>query len=245
MVLGGGAARPARRSFRGSWLHGAAALRVRHLGAHPAPARRPHQGDRAPERVPPPVHPREPAPEGGRPHRGLRPAGRLGDPRGQPGARGASRDPADERSDHRLDVREVDRVVPGPAGAHQPVGEHRALGDGDPALPAHRRVPVAGGAHRARDRRGGAGGSPAHARGLPRLRRDGPGHARLRRTEERDREVRGRRHDVQHRGPDEGRLRVAGRHLPQPRAALREGLRHHLPGRTGEAAVRVADLVGA
>ena len=68
-----------------------------------------------------------------------------------------ARDPPDVRSDHRHDVREVDQVVARSARPHQPVGQRRPLGEGDAAVPAHDRVPLAGRAHRARDRGGGAG----------------------------------------------------------------------------------------
>ncbi len=44
-------------------------------------------------------------------------------------------------------------VLPRPAAAHQPVGQRRALGDAHAAVPAHHRVPLAGGPHRARDAR--------------------------------------------------------------------------------------------
>ena len=56
------------------------------------------------------------------------------------------------RDDHRRDVREVGAELSRPAAAHQPVGQRRALGDAHAAVPAHDRVPLAGGPHRARDR---------------------------------------------------------------------------------------------
>ena len=55
-------ARAARRAgglLAGARLHGHPPERLRHLGAHAARARRHVQGDRAPERVLPAVHPRE------------------------------------------------------------------------------------------------------------------------------------------------------------------------------------------
>ena len=76
---------------------------------------------------------------------------------------------------------------------HQPVVQRDALGEGDAPVPAHRGVPVAGRAHRARHRPRRPGGSAAHARGVPRLRRDGAGDSGVRRREERGGEVRGRR----------------------------------------------------
>jgi prolyl-tRNA synthetase len=76
---------------------------------------------------------------------GFRAPGGVGDARRQRQARGATRDPPDQRGDHRADVLALDRVLSRPAGAHQPVGERHALGEGYAAVPAHRRVPVAGG----------------------------------------------------------------------------------------------------
>ena len=73
--------RPPRRAGRllaGQGLHGHPAVRLRHLGADPAGARPPLQGDRPRQRVLPAVHPREPADDGGRARRGLRAAGRVG-----------------------------------------------------------------------------------------------------------------------------------------------------------------------
>ena len=55
--------------------------------------------------------------------------------------------------------------LPRPAAAHQPVGQRAPLGDAHPPLCAHPRVPVAGGPHRARHRRGGGGGDDLHAAG--------------------------------------------------------------------------------
>ena len=60
------------------------------------------------------------------------------------------------RNDHRRDVRQVGAELPRPAAADQPVGQRRALGDAHASVPAHDRVPLAGGTHGARDRRGGA-----------------------------------------------------------------------------------------
>ena len=95
--------------------------------------------------------------QGGGARRGLRAAGRLGHPRRRRGARRAARDPSDLGSDHRHAVREVDQVVARSARPHQPVGQRRPLGEGDAAVPAHDRVPLAGRAHRARDRGRSAG----------------------------------------------------------------------------------------
>jgi len=42
------------------------------------------------------------------------------------------------------------RELPRPAASPQPVGERRAPGASAPAVPAHQRGPLAGGAHRPR-----------------------------------------------------------------------------------------------
>jgi prolyl-tRNA synthetase len=110
-------------------------------------------------------------------------------------------------------------------------------------VPAHRRVPVAGGTHRARH----LGGVPGEVERMLEVYRDFVENElaiRCGGSQERRREVRGRRGDLLDRGADERRQGAPGRHLPQPRPALREGVRHHLPGRAGQAPARVADLVG-
>ena len=59
---------------------------------------------------------------------------------------------ADERDDHRRDVRPLGAVVSRLADSHQPMGERRALGIADAAVSADDRVLVAGRAHGACDR---------------------------------------------------------------------------------------------
>ena len=54
------------------------------------------------------------------------------------------------------------------ADPDQPVGQRRALGEGDASVPAHHRVPLAGRAHRARDRGGGRSGDADDPRSLRR-----------------------------------------------------------------------------
>ena len=49
-------------------------------------------------------------------------------------------------------LRQVGAELPRPAAAAEPVGQRRALGAAAPRVPAHDRVPLAGGPHRARDR---------------------------------------------------------------------------------------------
>ena len=59
---------------------------------------------------------------------------------------------ADLRDDHRRHLPALDQELSRPAAAHQPVGQRGALGDAHAAVPAHRRVPLAGGPHRPRRR---------------------------------------------------------------------------------------------
>ena len=177
------------RLLAGQGLHGHPAVRLRHLGAHPARARRPLQGHRPRQRLLSAVHSREPADARGRARRRLCTAGRLGDQGRHRGPRGEAHRAADVGNDLRRDVPEVDSVVARSAGAHQPVGERRALGEGDAAVPADDRVPVAGRAHRARDGGGGAGRDAEDPRPLQGVLRERPRHAGGRRAEERQREV--------------------------------------------------------
>ena len=60
--------------------------------------------------------------------------------------------------------------------------------------------------------------------------RVGAGHAGREGSQERKREVRRRAAHLLDRGADGRRPRAAGRHVAQPRAELREGVRHHVPG---------------
>ena len=64
----------------------------------------------------------------------------------------------------------LDPVVPRPAAAHEPVEQRRPLGAAHAPVPAHRRVPVAGGAHLPRHRGGGRRGGRHRSRGVPRRR---------------------------------------------------------------------------
>ncbi len=144
-------------------LHGDQAVGLRAVGEHPARPRRHVQGDRARQRVLPAVHPglatsrrRRRTSRASRrsarssPTTGSRLRGRQA--RAGRRARGAARRAADLRDDHRRVVREVGAELSRPAAADQPVGERRALGDAHAPVPAHRRVPLAGGPHRARHR---------------------------------------------------------------------------------------------
>ena len=143
----------AGRLLAGQGLHGDPPVRLCHLGAHPAAARRSLQGDRPRQRLLPALHSRKPADARGPARRGLCAAGGLGHQGRHRGARGDAGRPPDLGDDLRRDVPEVDSVVARPAGAHQPVGQRRPLGKSDAAVPAHHGISLAGRAHRARDRR--------------------------------------------------------------------------------------------
>ena len=237
-------ARRARRLHARQGLHGDSSVRLCDLGADSAVARQALQGDRPRQRLLPAVHSCQPADEGEGARRGIRAAGGLGHQGRRRRARRAARRASDVRSDHRDDVFEVDQVVARSARAHQPVGQRRALGEGDAAVPADDRVPLAGRAHRARDRGRGAGGNAAHPGALQGFRRERAGDAGGRRAEEREREVRRRVEDLFDRGADGRRPRAAGRHLAQPRAELRQGVRDSVPGPRQDAAARLDDVVG-
>ena len=127
----------------------------------------------------------------------------------------------------------------------EPVGQRRALGDAATALPAHDRVPVAGGAHRPRDggrgdRRGPHDPRPGVRGGGRAVARD----ARPDRTQERVGAVPGGGRDVHHGGHDGRPQGAPGRHLALPRRRLRARLRRHLhrPRRRPPPSVR--DVLG-
>ncbi len=151
----------------GPRLHGHPAERLRDLGGaagRPGPT---IQGDGARERLLPPPHPPLLPREGGRARRGLRqgvrdrhalPAEDRGEgrrrhrrARSRESSGGGVHHPPDVRDDDLAHVREVDRLLARSADPHQPVGERDALGDAHASVPAHRRVPLAGGPHRPRD----------------------------------------------------------------------------------------------
>ncbi len=79
---------------------------------------------------------------------------------------------------HRRGRQGLDPVLSRPAAAAQPVEQRRPLGAAHAPLPAHRRVPVAGGAHLPRHRGGGRRGGRDGPRGLPRHGRGLAGHPR-------------------------------------------------------------------
>ena len=178
----------AGRLLAGSRLHDHSAVRLRDLGIDARRARSPHQANRPRERLLPALRAALAAREGSRARRGLQPAGRLGHARRRRGADRVAGHPADQRGDHRRGGQGLDPVVPRPAAAHEPVEQRRPLGAAHAPLPAHRRVPVAGGAHLPRHRAGSGRRGRHRPRGVPRhgrgLARD-PGHPRAQVTQTR------------------------------------------------------------
>ena len=155
LVQRGGAARRAGRLLTRARQYGDSAVGVWHLGEHAAGPGRHVQGDGARERILPPSHPDVLHRKGEGARRGLRSgAGRCHAGRRE-GARGAVRHPADVRDDHLLDVRQVGAELSGPPDPHESVGKRHAVGDAHAPLLAYRRVPLAGGPHGSRNRRGG------------------------------------------------------------------------------------------
>ncbi len=145
------------------------------------------------------------------PDGGLVPAGPLEEPLHRA---------ADERDDHRRDVRQVGPVLSRPADPDQPVGQRRPLGDAHADVPAHHRVPLAGRAHGPRHARKRRGRRRADARRLRRLRRGVHGDAGHQGREDGGRAVSRRGQHAEHRGDDAGPQGAAGRHVALPRPEL-------------------------
>ena len=154
-----GQGRPGRQRA-GAGHDGHPPVRLLDLGADAGRGGRPHQGRRRRQLLLPAVHPRELPPPRGRARRGLRPRGGRRHPRRRQGAGGAGRGAAHQRDHHQHLLLEVGAELPRPAAAGEPVGQRGALGAAAPPVPAHHRVPLAGGPHR-----------PRHPRGRRRLRR--------------------------------------------------------------------------
>src|SRR5208337_219098 len=123
----------------------------------------------------------------------------------------------------------------------QSMVQRRALGDAHAFVPAHHRVPLAGGAHGARHARGSRTRNAYDARSVPPVRRGVPGDPADSGTQERGRAIPGRGRDLFDRGLDGRRARAAMRHLAFSRPELREAVRDPLPRRSKSDAVRVAD----
>ena len=118
---------------------------------------RAHQGGRRRERLLPAFHPRVLPEPGGRARRGVQPRAGRRHPRGRQEAGRAGGRPPYQRDGGQQLLRQVDPEPPGPAPAHQPMGQRGALGAPAPAVPAHQRVPLAGGPHRPCQRGRGPG----------------------------------------------------------------------------------------
>ena len=141
-------------------------LRLRHLGVDARRARPTHQAHRPRQRLLPALRAQVAARPRGRARRGLRSAGGLGDPRRRQRARRAAGHPAHQRGHHRRGGEGLDPVLPRPAAADELVEQRGALGDAHAPVPAHDRVPVAGGAHLPRHRGGGRRGGRHRPGGL-------------------------------------------------------------------------------
>ena len=244
MVQRSGVARGARRLLAGARMHGHSPRRLRHLGAHAAHARRHVQGNGTSQRVFPVVHSAELSEQGGRARRGICAGDGGGHAWRREAARGAARRSAHLRDDHLCNVREVGAELSRPAVAHQSVGERRPLGDADAALPAHARVPLAGGAHGARDARRGGGGGAEDARHLPRLHGRVHGDAGHHRAEDELGALRRRAAYVLVRGDDAGQQGAAGGDVAQSRTEFRQGVRAEVPDRGGRRGLRVEYELG-
>jgi hypothetical protein len=130
------------------------------------------------------------------------------------GAGRAGRRTPDVRDDHQRLTGALDLELPRPPDEDQPVGERRALGAAAAPVPAHLRVPLAGGPHRTLDAPGGPRVRAGDPRG--RLRRDDGGGSRdpgLARAQDRAREVRRRGRLVVVRGADARRQGAADGHF--------------------------------
>ena len=140
-----------------------------------------------------------------------------------------ARHPADERGDHRGGREGLDPVLSRPAAAHEPLEQRRPLGAAHAPVPAHHRVPVAGGAHVPRHRGRGRRGGRDRSRGLPRRRRGLAGHPGHPRAQEPRRDVPGCGLHPRHRGDDARPQGAPGGHQPHARQELRAGRGHRVP----------------
>ena len=130
---------------------------------------------------------------------------------------------------------QVGAEPPRPAAAHQPVGQRGALGAAAPAVPAHERVPLAGGPHGARHRGGRPRLRAAHPRRrLPLDHGRRAVHAGADRAQDGARALRRRQPHLDLRGDDGRRQGAADGHEPRARAELLAALRHHLLQRVGQ-----------
>ena len=234
----------AGRDRPGQGEHGHPTVGVRHLGAHAGRHGPADQGHRGPERLLPAVHPHELPGEGAAARRGVLARAGRGHPRRRRAAGRAPGGAADLRDGDQPPVRQVDPVPPRPAAADQPVGQRGPLGAAPAAVPAHHRVPLAGGPHRPRHLRGRPGRDDAGPGGVPGVHGGHPGRGRGDGGEVGRRAVRRRRPHLHARGPDARRQGPPDGDQPQPRPQLRPRLRHPVPVGRGQARVRGHHLLG-
>ena len=137
------------------------------------------------------------------------------------------------------------QLLPRPAAAAEPVGERGPLGAAPAPLPAHQRVPLAGGPHRPCERRRRRRLRPADPpRRLPRLPRRHPGAAALPGPQDRRGALRRRDQHDGLRGDHARPQSAAAGDQPRARPELRPRLRHHLHGRGRRGPDRLDDLLG-
>ena len=109
----------------------------------------------------------------------------------------------------------------------QPVGQRGALGAAAPPVPAHDRVPLAGGPHLPRHLRGRQGLRRAHpVRRLRRLHGERAGHPGADRPQDGQGALPGGHQHPGLRGDDARRQGAADGHQPRAGPELRQGLRH-------------------
>ena len=131
-------------------------------------------------------------------------------------------------NDHRPRLCEMDSVLPRPAAADQSMEQRGALGTAHEALSAHARIFLAGGPHRARHRRRSRVRNAPDAGRLHRFCRARGGRSGDSGAQVGFRALRGRGPDLFDRSHDGRWQSSAGRHVAQPGAEFREGLRDSL-----------------
>ena len=217
---------------------------LRDLGAHAGRHGPADQGDGRPERRLPSPHPDELPGEGEAARRGLLPGAGRGHPRRRGAARRAAGGAPHLRDGHQPLLRQVDPVPPGPAADAQPLEQRGPLGAAAAAVPAHHRVPLAGGPHRPRHLCGRGRGDPAHARGVPGFMEETLAISVVAGEKIAGRALRRRRPHLHLRGADARRQGAADGDQPQPGPQLRPRLRHPVPGRRRRAPPRRHHLLG-
>ena len=162
------------------------------------------------------------------------------------GARRAHRRAPHQRDGDRRVHGQVGPELPRPAPAAQQLEQRRAVGAAPPAVPAHHRVPVAGGPHRPRQPRGRRRLRHPHpARRVPDFMVDVLAMPVLVGRKTASERFAGRHQHDDVRGHDARRQGAADGHQPRAGAELRQGVRHHATS-TPKAATQLLldDLVG-